>query len=162
MPLSPRIAIAALSFRQNDSFLKQSVKGLADDEWVRRPNQHSNHLLWIVCHMAWTRTMLLRRLGAEWTTPWMGLYARGEPCVESPECPSPLAALEAWNETCTRLDAAMESASEQLLDTPATQGPPSPDGRLSGIVNFLAFHETYHVGQAAYLRSWLGHGGPMG
>jgi hypothetical protein len=26
----------------------------------------------------------------------------------------------------------------------------------------MAYHETYHVGQAAYLRCWLGHKGLMG
>lgn len=162
MPISTRIAVAAHSFNQNASFLKQAIDGLADDEWLRRPNEHSNHMLWIVGHIAWARTMLLTRLQAPWTTPWMALYARGAQCVDSPECPGPTAALDAWGETCTRLNAAMDAASDDLLDTPATQGPPSQDGKLSGIVHFLAFHETYHVGQTAYLRAWLGHTGPMG
>jgi len=48
------------------------------------------------------------------------------------------------------------------LATPVTQGPPSADGKLSGVVNFMAFHETYHVGQLAYVRSLLGHTGAMG
>ncbi len=41
-------------------------------------------------------------------------------------------------------------------------GPPSADGKLSGTVNFMALHETYHVGQVAYVRSFLGHAGVMG
>ena len=32
----------------------------------------------------------------------------------------------------------------------------------SGVVNFLAIHETYHVGQASYLRGWLRHKGLIG
>jgi hypothetical protein len=160
--MNSRLAHAANNFKHNNSFLKQGVAGLSDDEWVRRPNDHSNHLLWIVGHVAWARTMLLTRLDAPWTTPWMGLYARGKACVDGADCPSPEAAMDAWGEIGSRLDAAMNAASEQLLDTPATQGPPSADGKLSGIVDFLAFHETYHVGQIAYVRSWLGHGGPMG
>jgi hypothetical protein len=43
-----------------------------------------------------------------------------------------------------------------------TKGPPSSDGKESGIVDFLAIHETYHIGQASYLRGWLGHKGLMG
>jgi len=162
MAISPRIAIASQSFNQNASFLKQAIDGLPEEEWRRRPSDHTNHLLWLVGHMAWARTMLLARLEAKWTTPWMALYARGAKCIDSPECPSPQEAMRAWNQTCTRLNAAMEAATEELLDTPSTQGPPSSDGKLSGIVNFLAFHETYHVGQAAYVRSWLGHSGVMG
>jgi len=26
----------------------------------------------------------------------------------------------------------------------------------------MAIHETYHIGQASYLRGWLGHKGLMG
>ena len=71
--------------------------------------------------------------------------------------------MEAWDESCTRLNAALEAASDELLDTPAPQpGPPSADGKLSGVVNFMALHETYHVGQASYIRSWLGKPGVMG
>ncbi len=71
--------------------------------------------------------------------------------------------MEAWDETCGRLNTALEAASEELLDTPAPQpGPPSADGKLSGTVNFMALHETYHVGQVAYVRSCLGHAGVMG
>jgi len=29
-------------------------------------------------------------------------------------------------------------------------------------VAFLAFHETYHVGQVSYLRKWLGYGQSVG
>ena len=68
----------------------------------------------------------------------------------------------AWDESCARLGAAMESVSEEALAAPATSGPPSADGKVSGIVNFLAYHETYHIGQASYLRGWLGHPGVMG
>ena len=160
--INSKIAHAAVSYNQNARFLTQAVDGLGDDEWVRRPNDHANHVLWIVGHVAWARTMLLTRLEAPWTTPWMGLFGRGAKCVDGPDCPSPQTAMEAWNESCSRLNAAMEAASDQLLDTPAVNGPPSADGKLSGIVDFLALHETYHVGQLAYLRSWLGHGGPMG
>ena len=42
------------------------------------------------------------------------------------------------------------------------QGSSQPRRQVSGIVNFLAIHETYHVGQASYLRGWLGHKGLMG
>ena len=70
--------------------------------------------------------------------------------------------MTAWSEVGGVLKGALESATDETLSQPAAQGPPRADGKVSGIVNFLAFHETYHVGQAAYLRCWLGHKGVMG
>lgn len=163
MPISNRILVGAQSFNQNAAFLKQTVADLSEEEWLQRPNDHTNHMLWLVGHVAWARTMLLRRLGSEWTTDWLHLYARGTKCVASPDCPSPCVVLEAWDETCPRLNAALEAATEELLDMPAPKpGPPSVDGKLSGTVNFMAYHETYHIGQVAYLRAWLGRTGVMG
>jgi len=49
-----------------------------------------------------------------------------------------------------------------VLSAPPPGKLPSFDGKISGSVAFLAFHETYHVGQAAYLRTWLGHEGVAG
>jgi hypothetical protein len=70
--------------------------------------------------------------------------------------------LLAWEESSERLKASLESATPELLETPVTKGPPSHDGKESDVVNFLAYHETYHIGQASYLRGWLGHPGVMG
>ena len=163
MPLSPLLTVASQSFNTNASFLKQGLAGINDEDWCKRPNEHSNSILWIVGHITWSRAMVLARLGDKWTLPWMPLYARGAKCVDSPDAPTPKAIMEAWAESCPRLNAAMENASEELLNSPAPQpGPPSADGKLTGVINFMALHETYHVGQAAYLRSWLGKPGVMG
>ena len=163
MPLSPRLAVASSSFNLNASFLKQGLAGMSDADWVTRPNGHCNHIQWIVGHLAFSRSMVLARLGDTWSKPWMHLYPRGAKCVDSSEAPTPTAMLEAWEESCGRLNAALEAAPEDLLDTPAPKpGPPSADGLLCGTVNFMALHETYHVGQAAFVRSWLGKPGVMG
>jgi DinB superfamily len=163
MSLSPRLAVASQSYNLNSSFLKQGLAGLSDPDWLTRPNGHCNHILWIVGHLAYSRSMVLARLGNHWSKPWMHLYARGAKCAESPEAPTPVDMMAAWDESCTRLNAALEAASDELLDMPAPKpGPPSADGLLCGTVNFMALHETYHVGQAAYVRSWLGKPGVMG
>jgi hypothetical protein len=163
MSLSPRLAVASQSFNLNASFLEQTLAGLSDEDWLQRPCDHTNHLLWLVGHVTWSRSMVLARLGDKWSTPWMHLYARGQKCVDCPEAPAPQTMVEAWNEACTRLNSALDSASEELIDTPAAKpGPPSADGKLSGTINFMALHETYHVGQAAYVRSWLGKPSVMG
>jgi uncharacterized damage-inducible protein DinB len=162
MPVSPRIEVASQSFHLNARFLKQGLAGLNDEDWRKRPGDHSNNILWIVGHLTWSRAMVLRRLDDDWTLPWMKLYARGEKCVDSPECPSPTTVMEAWEESCGRLDTALSAATDEVLDVPVTQGPPTADGKMSGMINFMAVHETYHVGQCAYIRSLLGKPGVMG
>ena len=163
MPISPRLEIASQNFNMNSNFLKQGLTGFTDEDWLKRPNDRTNHMLWIVGHLIWSRSAVLARLGEQWKLTWMKLYARGEKCTDCPAAPSPSEAMAAWDESCTRRKTAMESATEDLLDKPAAKpGPPSADGKLSGTINFMVLHETYHVGQAAYIRSWLGKQSVMG
>jgi uncharacterized damage-inducible protein DinB len=162
MSIPGSISIAALSFNQNDNFLRKNLEGLTDEEWTRKPEGCANDLLWIVGHVTWARSSLLKRLGEDWSKPWFAFFGRGAKPGDSVVYPTPEEAKLAWDESTTRVHAAMESVSEEALAAPATNGPPSADGKVSGIVNFLAYHETYHIGQASYLRTWLGHPGVMG
>jgi len=61
-----------------------------------------------------------------------------------------------------KLLASLAGTPAEVLAKPAPKGPPSFDGKISGLVAFLAFHETYHVGQVSYLRKWLGYGQSVG
>jgi uncharacterized damage-inducible protein DinB len=162
MPIPAVIAGAAENYRFNSDFLVKTVIDLSPEEWLSRPGEKSNHIAWLVGHLVWTRGRLLSRLGTEWSKPWLELYRRGSHADGPPDSPSAETLLETWREVSGVLSGALEGASEDLLSQPSKQGPPSADGKVSGVVNFLAIHETYHVGQAAYLCCWLGHKGPMG
>jgi len=161
MPVPAVIEAAAQNYRMNEKFLAGAVKDLSEEEWKRRPSDTTNHVGWIVGHVIWARKMLLARLGTEWSQPWLADFARGVKCDAAP-CPSPETLMAAWKEVSGLLAGTLENSSEEALAQPATSGPPSADGKVSGIVNFMAIHETYHVGQAAYLSCWMGHKGVMG
>lgn len=163
MPVPAVIATAANEYKFNNAYLEKTLKDLAPEEWLRRPDDTANHLAWIVGHLVWSRKQVLRRLGAEWDLPWLGMFARGEKLDLGTAYPSGQALLDAWKDTSDLLVQALENASEEKLASPAPQpGPPSADGKLSGTIGFMAWHETYHVGQVSYLCCWLGHKGLMG
>ena len=162
MSIPAVIAAAAQNYRYNDKFLVDSFSGLSEEEWHRRPSECTNHMAWIVGHLIWARQRLLTRIGTEWSTPWLDVYARGKKLDDSVPCPSPAELTSTWAEVSGVLSSALENVAEEVLSQPVSQGPPSADGKVGGTVNFLAIHETYHVGQAAYLRCWMGHKGVMG
>jgi len=163
MPVPASIAHSAEEYRFNDGYLLNMVKDLSPEEWVKRPSGATNHVAWIVGHLIWTRKMVLARLGTEWSKPWLGMFARGEKLDEAAAYPSPDAMMDTWREVSGVLGTAMENASDEALAAPAPRpGPPTADGKISGIVRFLAWHETYHVGQISYVRCLLGHKGMMG
>jgi uncharacterized damage-inducible protein DinB len=162
MPVPSVIAAAAKNYHMNTDMLAKMVDDLSPEEWLRHPDGASNHVAWIVGHVVWTRERLLSRIGTEWSRPWLDLFGRGAKCGDDVAYPSKDELLEAWRESSTVLDDALENVTDEYLAEPSVQGPPSADGKQSGVVNFLAIHETYHLGQISYLRGWLGHKGFMG
>lgn len=163
MPVPAVIANAARDFRYNDDFLANMVQDIPHNDWFKQPNSTSNHIAWIVGHVIWTRSRLLAKLGTEWSAPWLNLCARGAKLEDAANYPKSDEMIAAWREVSSVLANTLENIPEEALAQPATPpGPPSPDGKISGIVQFLAWHETYHIGQASYVRGWLGHKGLMG
>ncbi len=162
MPVPASIAAAAAEFHTNTGFLERVTSGIEPGQWLSRPHANSNHIAWIAGHLVWARQALIGRLGGEWAHPGLEIFARSAKIDSSVVYPSPEALLAAWREAAGVLDKAMETVSDAALDAPAPPGPPSPNGKLSGMVGVLAWHETYHLGQIAYLRSWLGCPGIFG
>ncbi len=162
MPVPAIIAAAAKNYHMNTDMLARMVDDLPPEEWLRHPDGASNHVAWIVGHVIWTRERLLSRIGTQWSRSWLDLFGRGSKCGDDVVYPSKDTLLEAWRESSTVLNNALENMTEEFLAEPSVQGPPSTDGKQSGVVNFLAIHETYHLGQISYLRGWLGHKGFMG
>lgn len=162
MPIPASIATAAEMFRMNAHILEKSLTPLKADEWLKRPNGTSNHVLWIVGHMAWARGTALSFTGTEWSHPWLSKFARGAKVLEDSEYPSPDEVLAAWREVAALTPQAFEAAPEEKLVADPPPGIPTFDGKTSGVLSFLAFHESYHVGQVAYVSTWLGHTGPVG
>ena len=156
------IAATAYSFKRNALLLGKAIDALSPEEWLRRPAPESNPILWIVGHIVWGRSRALAYLGQEWSRPWLPIFVRGAKLSDDAQLPSREEIVSGWEDISAALDAALESASIDRLAAPAPEKSPSPDGTIGGMLSFLAFHETYHVGQAAYLHCWLGHEGIIG
>jgi uncharacterized damage-inducible protein DinB len=162
MPVATEIVNAAGGFRINANLFEKSLEGISAAEWLACPNESANALIWIAGHIVWARSRALGLLGTEWSKPWLGLFARGTKPADATECPSSEEVIAAWHEVKAALDAALESISAEALSAPAPERIPSFDGKLSGTISFFAIHESYHVGQAAYVRKCLGHGQTAG
>jgi uncharacterized damage-inducible protein DinB len=162
MPIASELATAAHIYRVNEALLPKSIAGLTPEELQRRPNSTSNSMLWIVGHTVWARSMAIKLLGSSWDVPWLPLFARGEKPPEQSEYPQIDEMVLGWKAASANLTTALEQVPAEVLCAPAPEKSPSFDGKNCGMVCFLAYHEAYHVGQAAYLRRWLGHEGVTG
>ena len=156
MPVAPEIVCATGSYRLNAGIFEKTIADLAPEDWGACPCEASNSILWIAGHIVWARSRALATLGSQWSRPWLPLFARGSKQAEASLYPSPEEVVEAWRDVRSTLDAALESAAPEALSASGPDKAPSFDGKVSGFLGFLATHESYHVGQVAYLRRWRG------
>lgn len=157
MPVATELCTAAHIYKRNQELLAKAIDGLSDEQWQKRPGESSNCALWIVGHMVWSRSRALQFIGYTWTKPWLNLFERGSKPAVAAQYPSAEEVLDAWEDLCTSLPAALEEVPEDVLSKPVQQPSPSFDGTVGGMISALAMHETCHVGQVVYLRGLLAH-----
>ena len=149
-------------FKANTDIVSRAINDVAPEDWFRKPGDDSNHLMWVMGHLVVHRGMTLKLLGGQWETSWAPLFARGAQRVADEEYPSSDEMKTAWQQVSADLLTAVRNAPADLLSNAAAQGSPSFDGKVSGNVAVLAFHDAYHSGQIGYLRKWLGYGQTVG
>jgi len=149
-------------FKTNTDIIKKAIEGIAPEKWFLKPGNDSNHLMWIAGHLVVSRGAALKSLGGEWVVPWSSLYTRGAKLEAPEQYPEIEVIRNGWDDVSAKLLTVLPHATADLLERPAPKGPPSFDGKIRGLVAFLAFHETYHVGQVTYLKKWLGYGQSVG
>jgi len=148
-------------FNTNTGLFKKTIDGVPTEKLLARPGEDSNHLLWIAAHVVVHRAKVLKLLGEEWSRPWEGLFARGAKLTADEQYPRMEEIVQAWDELSGKLAPSLANASSEALGVAVPKGV-TLDGKVSGQIAFLALHETYHVGQMAYLRKWLGCGQAIG
>jgi len=90
-------------------------------------------------------------------TAWTDLFTRGSALHEASRYPSRDEIDRAHRQIVDRLRARFDMLTEADLASPA-RGRQLPGARTVGDqLAFLAFHESYHIGQLAYVRKALGH-----
>ena len=149
-------------FKTNTDIVKKALDEVPAERWFLKPGDDSNHLMWVAGHLVVHRAAVLKYLGGDWDASWSSLFKRGAKRMADEEYPSIAEIRTAWEEVTRKLSASLNNPDTGRLSQPAPTGPPSFNGKISGQVAFLAFHETYHVGQVSYLRKWLGYGQSVG
>lgn len=148
-------------FKFNTDIVNKAIAEVEPEHWFKKPGDDSNHLMWVMGHLVVHRARTLKTLGVEYDNPWATIFARGAERLADEEYPSTEEMREAWEQVSNRLSAALQNPTAEVLAKDPPKGP-TFDGKTSGSVAFLAFHDTYHVGQISYLRKWLGYGQTVG
>jgi len=154
--MDPRVAPLAAIFELNTDLLVNCLDGLSQAEAQRRLDGGGNSIIFLAAHLADTRHFLLGRLGHPLANPLSRYLADARSIEDIGEWPTIDEVRRAWLAVSARLSEVLADLEAETMDKPGAHRFPVPDPTPLGMLAFLAQHDSYHVGQAAFIRRQLG------
>ena len=141
--------------QRNSWIIRAQTEGLTDADGLLQPPFRGNCMNWVLGHIADNRDGVLLRLeqAATLDEDAAPRYKRGSEPLEGAAVLSMTRLLEVLAEQEKRLAAALPAAQPELL---AEIVDPDRGHTVADRIEFLIWHETYHVGQLEYLRQLAG------
>ncbi len=142
----------------NTRLCLNSIGGIRVEDLQKRPSEDTNSILFIFIHLVDARNYLLRMCGRKIEYPIKGLFADAKSNDDIDEYPSPEEVTESWEIVSENLQEALQEIDEEKLSQKSRFQFPVDDTTFLGAISFLTSHDTYHIGQIAYLRKLYGYG----
>lgn len=160
--MDPLVAQSYQLYGISTALVEKAVRDFDDAEAVQRVEGNSNCMLWLYAHLTAVRCSLAGMLGVHKDVAWRDYFRKGSKADDFAKYPTMAEVRQVWQEITPLLVQAFEAADDKQLSAPAPRDFPIPDKSIRGAILFLAFHESYHVGQMSYLRKCLGKDGLVG
>ena len=140
----------------NTRLLLNTLDGIDDAIAVTRPNDGTNHIAFISCHLVESRYYLASCAGCETESPFKQL-ANARKLEDVETFPSLEDIRSAWTSISETLTERLPELEETDLKREMKTSFPIEGGKsLLGCITFLLEHEAFHIGQVALLRRYFG------
>lgn len=154
--MNPQIRSIADIYRFDTFMVGLVLEDLSDEHAGRRwRNGDGSSITFLVGHMLSSRVGLLKRFGETEDNPFAETFGALVDSKDASEYP-PIADLKTrWHEVGERLAKTLDGLTDEDLNKPA-EGFPIDDDTDRGALAFLAWHESYHVGQIGLMLTEMG------
>lgn len=140
----------------NDRLFVNALDGVTDDRARERPTDQTNSIAFVAVHIVDARYFLTKMLGSDLTNPF-GDLLKDVASIDQFVDPPPMADVKrAWMAVTPGLAVRLDQLTEEEARADVPRAFPIPDKSLLGATAFLMQHESYHIGQLAYLRKYWG------
>jgi hypothetical protein len=146
---------SGLIFNMNERLFLNSLAGVTDEQAKERISTHNNPLIWIATHTVWARYNIAGLLGKPGENPYTGMFENFKPIDDTMKFPTLDTIRSEWKKASDLLKEALAAITEEHLASPAPFASPIGDPTMGGTITFLAQHESYDIGQAAFLKKFL-------
>lgn len=143
-------------FNLNSRLFVNTLDGVTEAQARERISDHNNNLIWLAAHTVWARyntSMFLGNPPAK--NPYDTLYANFKPYDPADTYPTLAEVKTEWQKATELLKETLASVSEEHLAADSPIKSPIGDNSNGGTTAFLAQHESYDIGQMAFLKKYF-------
>lgn len=139
----------------NTSLFFNSLKHVDDSLAQTRLGGVGNNMAFIALHLLDARCYMARYVGLDYTHPFEGLEEVNS-IADMREYPPVQGMLDSWRAVSAQLMEGLPEVTEEYLGQKSSVEFPVDDSTVLGGLAFLLQHESFHIGQLAFLRRQLG------
>lgn len=145
-------------FKFNSMILSLATGDLTNEAaGYRLRHGKGSSVSYLMGHLLSSRYGILKMLSAGNENPFAEQFGRNAAPCDVSEYSDIAEFKSAWDELSHRFHAVLQEATDDQLLAPAPDGFPIEDQTMRGAINFLCWHESYHVGQIGMLRTEQGY-----
>lgn len=140
----------------NTRLFNNCFDGVDDAAALKRFINGNNNMAFLAIHLVDARYYLAGLLGVKAESPFKGTLDDVNGIDDIKEYPELSRLLNWWSEAGEILEQRFASISDEELGRKSPQDFPLEDKTILGAVAFLLEHESFHIGQLAFLRKHAG------
>jgi uncharacterized damage-inducible protein DinB len=146
-----RIKLVTEQYTVSERLALKAFGEMKPEDMYVRPIDKANSFHWVFGHITSSRYGLAKMLGLKESVAWDKLYERGADVYDASVYPTIDEIHAAFLDISKKLTARFETLTEDDLVVESPYNIPGVEKTTAGILAFLSFHESYHVGQLAYI-----------
>jgi len=140
----------------NTRLFLNALAGITEEQARERISDHNNPVIWLAVHTVWARYNSCAMLGKPAAkNPYEGLFEKFRPFDATANYGSLAQAKIEWQNATELLKEGLASVTEEHLAADCPLKSPIGDSTFAGTIAFLAQHESYDIGQIAFLKKYL-------
>jgi len=144
-----------LMLNLNERLFLNALEGVTDEQANERLSDHNNPLIWIATHTTWARYNMLLFLGKPSKNPFDGKFEQFKAYDAADNYPTLEIVKSEWKKASMLLKEALEQVTEEQLAAESPLKNPTGDFSNAGTFAFLVQHESYDIGQIAFLKKYF-------
>jgi hypothetical protein len=144
-----------LILNMNERLFLNSLNGVTDEQANERISDHNNPLIWIATHTVWARFNMLMFLGKPAKNPYEGKFENFKAYNPNDTYPTLDSLKKEWKNSSQLLKEAFQNVSDDILSADSPLKSPIGEFTNGGTLSFLVQHESYDIGQMAFLKKYL-------